>query len=83
MSISTTLPPVQIDGFDTLQFHESVAAFREGISEHLEMMAAAFLKATDIPPEECHLVVQAFPEKNTMVYYFERRNLGENEYATK
>ena len=45
--------------------------FRESVVEHLEMMAAAYVKATNIPIEECELVVQTLPDK--IVYRFQRR----------
>lgn len=61
-----------------LQFpHLQVDEFRQNIAEWLEMMAAAYMKATDIPPEECQLVVQMLPSEHKMVYRFERRK--ENE----
>lgn len=53
--------------------HIPVTAFRQNITAWIEMMAAAYLQATDIPPEECQLVVQAIPEENKMIYRFERR----------
>ena len=47
--------------------------FRHNISEWIEMMAAAYLQATGIPPEECQLTVQMIPEEHKMIYRFEKR----------
>lgn len=41
--------------------------------QQIEMLAAAYIKATDIPPEECVLVVQTLPDK--VIYYFQRRSM--------
>lgn len=49
----------------------SMAEFQTDIARHLEMMAAAYMKATNIPPEECELVVETLPDK--IVYRFQRR----------
>lgn len=52
-------------------FQRKINEFRKNVAEHLEMMAAAYLKATNIPPEECELVVETLPDK--MIYRFQRR----------
>lgn len=52
-------------------FQRKIHDFKMDIARHLEMMAAAYMKATNIPPEECELVVEALPDK--MVYRFQRR----------
>jgi len=41
------------------------------IQEHLEIMAAAYSKATNIPIQECELVVEQRFDK--VVYYFQKR----------
>ncbi len=58
-----------------------VDAFRRNISDWIEMMAAAYLKATDIPPEQCMLVVQDLPSQHKMIYRFERRAEQETKSA--
>jgi hypothetical protein len=45
------------------------------VNLHIEMMAAAYLKATDIPPEDCELVAQYLPDQ--VVYRFQRRKEGD------
>ena len=52
-------------------FQRKIHDFQIAVTRHLEMMAAAYMKATDIPPEECELVVETLPDK--MVYRFQRR----------
>ena len=56
---------------DTADFQRKIHEFQTGVTRHLEMMAAAYMKATNIPPEECELVVETLPNK--MVYRFQRR----------
>lgn len=47
--------------------------FRNSVANWLEMMAAAYAQATNIPPEQCQLVVFADPERHCMIYRIERR----------
>ena len=56
---------------DMADFQRKIHDFQMDVTRHLEMMAAAYMKATDIPPEECELVVETLPDK--MVYRFQRR----------
>jgi hypothetical protein len=56
---------------DIADFQRKIHDFKMDVTRHLEMMAAAYMKATDIPPEECELVVETLPDK--MVYRFQRR----------
>ena len=39
------------------EMKDFVEAFRKDVTKHLEMMAAAYIKASDVPIEECELVV--------------------------
>jgi len=52
-------------------FQRKIHASQVDVTRHREMMAAAYMKATNIPPEECELVVETLPDK--MVYRFQRR----------
>ena len=65
--------------------HLPTEEFRHNIAEWLEMMAAAYAQATNIPPEECQLVVFVDPERQCMVYRVERRQAleetGNNSYS--
>ena len=56
---------------DIADFQRKIHEFQMDVTRHLEMMAAAYMKATNIPPEECELVVETLPDK--MVYRFQRR----------
>jgi len=56
---------------DMADFQRKMHEFQMDVTRHLEMMAAAYMKATNIPPEECELVVETLPNK--MVYRFQRR----------
>jgi hypothetical protein len=56
---------------DIADFQRKIHDFQMDVTRHLEMMAAAYMKATDIPPEECELIVEMLPDK--MVYRFQRR----------
>ena len=56
---------------EAMNYQRELRDFRERVASHLEMMAAAYIKATNIPIEECQLVVETLPNK--MVYRFERR----------
>ena len=58
-------------------FKESVMSILKNKAEHLEMMAAAYLKKTKIPPDEVVLVQQQIPSpvRNTtrIIFYFDRK----------
>lgn len=54
-----------------LVYHDRMKDFYKGLSFHLEMMAAAYLKTTNIPIEDCELVVETLPNK--MIYSFRKR----------
>lgn len=56
---------------DMADFQRKMHEFQMDVTRHIEMMAAAYMKATNIPPEECELVVETLPDK--MVYRFQRR----------
>jgi len=45
--------------------------FQNEVLRHIELLAAAYCKATDIPPEECVLVVEQRIDQ--MVYRFEKK----------
>ena len=46
-------------------------------AEHLEMMAAAYLKKTNLPPDEVVLVQQQIPSRDrdatTIIFYYDRK----------
>jgi len=52
--------------------------FMDSVKLNLEIMAAAYSKATNIPIEECELVVETHIDN--MVYYFRHRPKGLNMY---
>jgi len=54
---------------DTSEFMKEL---KKNVTEHIEMMAAAYLKETDVPIEECELVVTHTPTHTT--YMFRKRN---------
>lgn len=54
---------------------EEFIDFEKDVMEYLEMMAAAYLKETDIPIKECELVVEY--SFNKIIYRFQRRNIIE------
>ena len=56
-------------------FSRKMLEFQRDVIEHIEMLAAAYMKATDIPPEDCELVVITLPDK--MIYRYQRRNNNE------
>jgi hypothetical protein len=56
---------------EAADFQRKIYEFQKGVYQHIEMMAAAYMKATDVPPEECELVIETLPNK--MVYRFQRR----------
>ena len=53
---------------EAMNYQRELRDFRERVASHLEMMAAAYSAATNIPIEECQLVVETLPDK--MVYRF-------------
>ena len=56
---------------------ESVMSILKNKAEHIEMMAAAYLKKTKIPPDEVVLVQTQImsTDKDTMtvIYYYDRK----------
>ena len=48
-------------------------------AEYVEMMAAAFSKATDLPPEDCVLVQQI--DGHTIKMWFERKGEVQRQVA--
>ena len=53
------------------ELKEDIGLFSKAFHEHLEMMAAAFLKETNIPASECELVIQHTPTGAR--YYYRKR----------
>lgn len=68
---------------DTADFQRKIHDFNIDVTRHLEMMAAAYTKETNIPPEECELVVETLPDK--VIYRLQRRRnrLDCPEYETR
>ena len=58
---------------DIADLNRKIHDFQMSVTCHLEMMAAAYMKETNIPPEECELVVETLPDK--MIYSFHRRRI--------
>ena len=63
------------------EIHRWMKEFMDGVKLHLEIMAAAYSKATNIPIEECELVVETHIDN--MVYYFRHRPKNTNSFYNK
>ena len=46
--------------------------FQKNITQHIETLAAAYAKVTDVPPEDCELVVELLPDK--MIFRYQRKD---------
>lgn len=62
---------------EVVDVKRKIFEFQKGVHKHLEIMAAAYLKKTDIPIEECELIVETLPDK--IVYRFQRRITPQKE----
>jgi len=62
---------------DAANYQRKIYEFEIDVIRHIEMLAAAYMKKTDIPPEECELVVEMHPDK--LSYSFQRRKLFMNK----
>ena len=61
-------------------YDKNVRLLAEREAVYIEMMAAAYLKETDIPASEVELVrVDEFTEGRTFRYFFRRRQSGEHD----
>lgn len=69
-----------VDLNDTTNQYRAMAEVTEEVKKNLSMLAAAYLKATNISPEECELVIEHGYDKT--VYYFQRRDRCENSTKT-
>jgi hypothetical protein len=58
------------------EFTKKLYEFEKNVAEHLEIMAAAYLKETNIPIEECELVVENSLHKT--IYHFQRRKAAQH-----
>lgn len=49
----------------------TIEEIRKELVFHIEMLAAAYAKATNIPPLECELVMEMLPDK--VIFYFRKK----------
>ena len=73
---SDELKTIRIPAFEAVQYRMRDLIFALALREeiYIEMMAAAFLKQTEIPANECELVMERTFDGGEYKFYYRRRD---------